>query len=135
MSVLQAEEPKTYENLTVSEEFPSDAMFAFMLMHLPNPQADPEVFTPQLNPNLAQMIFDFVLEDSARTLLQVGLLSPPQSPSRLTLRVPGAPKAPSRPQSLALAVEAAGGSQASGQPLATTVRALFAVVPAVVPDA
>ena len=129
-------EPRTSDNLSVSEEFPIQAMLAFMMMHGRNPKANPQGFTPQLNHNIAQIIFDMVLDDSARTLLQVGLVSPPQSPSRLTLQVPGAPKAPSRPQSLALAVEAAGGSQASGQPLPTAVRALvFGAVPAGVPDA
>ena len=133
MNVLEAEEPKTYQNLTVSEETPSDAMLAFMLMHLPNPQADTGKFTPQLNKNLEQVIFDMLQDDSARMLRQVGLVSPPQSP-RLTLQVPGAPAAPSRPQRLALALETAGGTQASGQPLAA-VRALFCAVPAGVPDA
>jgi len=121
------------ENLNFADNYPRDAMLAFMLMHLPNPQADTGKFTPQLNKNLEQVIFDMLQDDSARMLRQVGLVSPPQSP-RLTLQVPGAPKAPSRPQRLALALETAGGTQASGQPLATTVRALFAVVQAVVPD-
>ena len=65
--------------------------------------------------------------ESARKREQVGLVSPPQSP-RQTTQAPGAPVAPPRPTSVAVA-------QASGQPLATAVRALFAVVPAVVPDA
>ena len=126
---MQAEEPKTYENLTVSEEFPSDAMLTFMLRHLPNPQADKGKSTHQLNKNLEQVIFDMLQDDSARMLRQVGLVSPPQSPSRLTLRVPGAPKAPTRQTSLAVA-------QASGQPLPTAVRALvFGAVPDGVQDA
>ena len=127
MNVLEAEEPKTYQNLTVSEETPSEAMLAFMLRHLPNPQANKDKSTHQLNKNLEQAIFDMLLDDSARMLQQVGLVSPPQSP-RLPLQVPGAPEAPSRPTRLAVA-------QASGQPLTTALRKLFAVVPAVVPDA
>ena len=61
-------------------------------------------------------------------LVESGCIAPPTSP-RLPPEAPGAPIAPSRPQRLALALETAGGTQASGQPLATTVRALFAVVP------
>lgn len=61
-------------------------------------------------------------------LAEKGSITPPTSP-RLPPEAPGAPIAPSRPQMLALALESAGGTQASGQPLATTVRALFAVVP------
>jgi len=60
-------------------------------------------------------------------LAEKGSITPPTSP-RLPPEAPGAPIAPSRPQMLALALESAGGTQASGQPLATTVRALFAVV-------
>ena len=71
--------------------------------------------------------------DLVALLVGLGRITPPTSP-RLTPEAPGAPIAPSRPQMLALALESAGGTQASGQPLATTVRALFAVVPAVVPD-
>ena len=71
--------------------------------------------------------------DLVALLVELGRITPLTSP-RLTLQVPGAPIAPSRPQRLALVLETAGGTQASGQPLATTVRALFAVVPAVVPD-
>ena len=84
---MQAEEPKTYQNLTVSEEFPSDAMLAFMMMHGRNPQADPKVFTPQLDPSLAQIIFDMLLDHSAQTLLDVGLASPrPSTKARNGLR-------------------------------------------------
>ena len=64
--------------------------------------------------------------DLVALLVEKGLITPPTSP-RLTPEAPGAPIAPSRPTRLAVA-------QASGQPLATAVRALFAVVPAVVPD-
>ena len=60
-------------------------------------------------------------------LKALGRITPQTSPK--APKAPGAPKAPSRPKMLALALETAGGSQASGQPLATTVRALFAVVP------
>ena len=124
---MAAEETKTYENLNVSEEFPRAAMLAFMLMHIPNPQQNPEKFTPQLNKNLEQAIFDLLLDDSAETRERVGLGSPPTSP-RPTLRVPNAPKPPTRPPRLAVA-------QASGQTLATAVRALvFGDVPAGVPD-
>ena len=61
-------------------------------------------------------------------LVESGRITPPTSP-RLTPEAPGAPIGPPRPTRLAVAVETAGGTQASGQPLATTVRALFAVVP------
>ena len=124
---MQADEPKTYQNSTVSEETPCEAMLAFMLRHLPNPQANKDKSTHQLNKNLEQAIFDLLLDDSAETRERVGLGSPPTSP-RLTLRVPDAPKPPTRPTSLAVA-------QASGQTLATAVRALFGAFPAVVPDA
>ena len=141
---MQAEEPKTYENLNVSEDFPMDAMLAFMLPASKTYQTrfdvkdqtrfDVKDFWPQHNTNIAHMIFEYVLEDSAQTRLEVGLVSPPSSP-RQTPEAQGAPGAPSRPPRLARILETAGGSQASGQPLATTVRALFADVPAVVPDA
>ena len=71
-----------------------------------------------------------LLDPALKALGRITPLTSPKAP-----KAPGAPKAPSRPQRLALALETAGGTQASGQPLATTVRALFAVVPAVVPDA
>ena len=114
---MQAEEAKTSENLNVSEEFPMDAMLAFMLMHIPNPQADPKRSPPpQLNKNLEQAIFDLLLEDSAKMLRKVGRVTPPQTPRQT--EAPGAPKAPTRPTSLAVA-------QAPGQPQATAVRELF----------
>ena len=105
-----------------------DAMLAFMLMHMPNPQADPKRSPPpQLNKNLEQAIFDLLLEDSAKMLRKVGRVTPPQTPRQT--EAPGAPKAPTRPTSLAVA-------QAPGQPLPTAVRALvFGAVPAGVPDA
>ena len=71
-----------------------------------------------------------LLDPALKALGRITPLTSPKAP-----KAPGAPKAPSRQQRLALAVDAAGGSQASGQPLATAVRALFADVPAVVPDA
>ena len=121
--IMPADEPKTYLNLNVADENPRDAMLAFMLMHIPRLYTS----TPPLNQNLEQVIFGMLQVDSARTLQQVGRVTPPQSP-RLTTEAPGAPIAPPRPTSVAVA-------PASGQPLATAVRALFAVVPAVVPDA
>ena len=90
------------------------------------PKFDVKDFWPQHNTEIAHMIFEYVLEDSAQTRLQVGLVSPPQSPRRMTA-APGAPVAPTRPPRLAVA-------QASGQPLAA-VRELFGAVPAGVPDA
>ena len=124
---MAADEPSTSENLNVSEETPSDAMLAFMLMHIPNPQADPKRSPPpQLNKNLEQAIFDLLLEDSAKMLRKVGRVTPPQTPRQT--EAPGAPKAPTRPTSLAVA-------QAPGQPLPTAVRALFLDVAAGAPDA
>ena len=117
-------EPRTSENLFVSEEFPRDAMLAFMLMHIPNPQADPEIFTPQLNQNIAQIIFEMVQVESARMREEVGLVSPRPS----TTETPSAPKGPDRPPTLAVA-------QDPGQQLTTAIRRLFSGVPAVVPDA
>ena len=67
-------------------------------------------------------------------LKEKGRLTPPTTP-RLTPEAPAAPIAPPRPTRLAVAVETAGGTQASGQAPVTTVRALFGVFPAVVPDA
>ena len=128
---MAAEETKTYENLHVSEDFPRDAMLAFMLPASTTYQTrfDVKDFWPQHNTNIAHMIFEYVLEDSAQTRLEVGLVSPPSSP-RQTPEAQGAPGAPSRPPRLARILETAGGSQASGQPLATAVRAIsFAVVP------
>ena len=127
---MQAEEPKTYENLNVSEDFPRDAMLAFMLPASTTYQTRFGVkdFWPQHNTEIAHMIFEYVLEDSAQTRLKVGLVSPPSSP-RQTTEAPGAPKAPTRPTSLAVA-------QAPGQPLPTAVRALvFGAVPDGVQDA
>ena len=77
---------------------------------------------------LPQPVFDDLDPALVALLAESGRITPLTSP-RLPIQVPGAPIAPSRPQRLALALETAGGSQASGQPLATTVRALFAVVP------
>ena len=124
---MQADEPKTYENLNVSEDFPMDGMLAFMLPASTTYQTRFGVkdFWPQHNTNIAHMIFEYVLEDSAQTRLQVGLVSPPQTPRQT--EAPGAPKAPTRPPRLAVA-------QASGQPLAAS-RELFGAVPAGVPDA
>ena len=125
---MAADEPRTWDNLNVSEEFPRDAMLAFMMMHGRNPQANLARQPPtQLIKNLEQYIFELLLDDSAETRERVGLGSPPTSP-RPTLRVPDAPKAPTRPTSLAVA-------QAPGQPQPTAVRTLFGAVPAVVPDA
>ena len=134
---MQADEPKTYENLNVSEDFPIDGMLAFMLPASKTYQTrfdvkdqtrfDVKDFWPQHNTEIAHMIFEYVLEHSAQTRLEVGLVSPPPSPRRMTA-APGAPIAPPRPTSVAVA-------PASGQPLATAVRSLFGVVPAVVPDA
>ena len=77
---------------------------------------------------LQQPVFDDLDPALVALLAESGRITPPTSP-RLPPEAPGAPIAPSRPQRLALALETAGGTQASGQPLATTVRALFAVVP------
>ena len=120
-------EPKAWEkeNLNFADEYPMDAMLAFMMMHMTHPKEKPTPFT-ELDPNIARMILDVLLKDSAAKREDVGLVSPPSSP-RLT-ETPSAPPAPTRPPRLAVA-------QASGQPLANAVRALFDAVPAGVPDA
>ena len=90
-----------------------------------------DTYSEKLN-GLHQPVFEDLDPALVALLAEKGRITPPTSP-RLTLQVPGAPIAPSRPRRHAVAVETAGGTQASGQPLAA-VRALFAVVPAVVPD-
>ena len=110
------------ENLSIADEFPSDAMLAFMLMHIPR-FCD---FEPPLYQNLEQVIFGMVQVESARMRVEVGLVSPPSSPRQTEAR--RAPPAPIRPPRPALAL-------APGQPLPTTVRELFAGVPDGVPDA
>ena len=85
---------------------------------------DVKDFWPQVNTNIAQIIFEMVQVESARMREEVGLVSPRPS----TTETPSAPKGPDRPPTLAVA-------QASGQTLATAVRALFLDVPAVVADA
>ena len=129
---MAADEPRTWDNLNVSEETPTDAMLAFMLacgfgLKGFEPQlTNRQVLVPQLNQNIAQIIFQAVLDDSAKTRQLAGRVTPSQSP-RQTLRVPDAPKPPTRPTSLAVA-------QASGHTLATAVRTLFLDVPAGAPD-
>ena len=127
---MAADEPRTWENLNVSEETPTDAMLAFMLacgfgMKDFRPQVtNRQVRVPQLNQNIAQIIFEMVQVESARMREEVGLVSPRPS----TTETPSAPKGPDRPPTLAVA-------QDPGQQLTTAIRRLFAVVPAVVPDA
>ena len=134
--IMAADDTVTWNNLTVSVDYPSDAMLAFMLPASTTYQMRPSDenydedydvtdFWPQLNDEIAKMIFDLVKKDSALTRKGKGLVSPPSSPRQT--EAPGAPKAPTRQTSLAVA-------QASGQPLAAA-RALFGVVPAVVPNA
>ena len=120
-------EPKAWEkeNLNFADEYPMDAMLAFMMMHMTHPKEKPTPFT-ELDPNIARMILDVLLEDSAATREDVGLVSPPSSPRQTEAR--RAPPAPIRPPRPALAL-------APGQPLPTTVRELFAGVPDGVPDA
>ena len=91
-----------------------------------------DTYSEKLN-GLHQPAVEDLDTDLVALLVELGRITPPTSP-RLPPEAPGAPIAPSRPTRLAVAVETAGGTQASGQPLAA-VRALFAVVPAVVPDA
>ena len=129
------------DNSPASVETPRDAMFAFMLAcglgtkdfksqytnkGLParDTPAEAHVLVPQLNQNIAQIIFEMVQVESARMRERVGLVSPPQSPRQTEAR--RAPPAPTRPPRLAV-------SQASGQPLAAA-RELFGAFPAVVPD-
>ena len=130
---MAADEPRTWDNLNVSEETPTDAMLAFMLAcgfglkdfrpqytkkGLParDTPAEAYVLVPELNEQIAMIIFQAVLDDSARTLQLTGRVTPPQTPRQT--EAPGAPKAPTRPTSLAVA-------QAPGQPQATAVRELF----------
>ena len=112
------------ENLSIADESPRDAMLAFMMMHMTNPKEKPTPFT-QLDPNIARMILDVLLEDSAATRKRAGLVSPPSSPRQTEAR--RAPPAPIRPPRPAVA-------QDPGQQVAAA-RALFAVVPASAPDA
>ena len=131
-----------FDDSPASVETPRDAMFAFMLAcglgtkdfksqytnkGLParDTPAGVDVLVPELNEQIALIIFQAVLDDSARTRQLAGRVTPPSSP-RQTLRVPDAPKPPTRPLAVA---------QAPGQPQATAVRALFPADPAGVPDA
>ena len=131
--IMAADETGTWDNLTVSVNYPSDAMLAFMLpasttyQTRPSDVKDYDVkdFWPQINTNIAQIIFEMVQVESARMREEVGLVSPRPS----TTETPSAPKAPDRPPILAVA-------QDPGQQLATAVRTLvFSAVPAGVPDA
>ena len=116
--------PKKWENLTIADESPRDAMLAYLLMHVQRLNNTPT--RPLLCQNVEHAIFGMVQVESARMRKEVGLVSPPSSPRQT--EAPGAPKAPTRPTSLAVA-------QAPGQPLPTAVRALFLDVPAGAPDA
>ena len=114
-----------FEDSPASVETPQDAMLAFMLacgfgLKGFEPQlTNRQVLVPELNEQIAVIIFQAVLDDSAKTRQLAGRVTPPSSP-RQTLRVPDAPKPPTRPLAVA---------QAPGQAQSTTVRALFDVVP------
>ena len=134
--IMAADETGTWDNLTVSVNYPSDAMLAFMLPASTTYQMRPSDenydedydvtdFWPQLNDEIAKMIFDLVKKDSALTRKGKGVVTPPQSPRQTEAR--RAPPAPIRPPRPAVA-------QDPGQPLAAA-RALFAGVPAGAPDA
>ena len=116
-------EPKKWENLSIADESPRDAMLAFLLMHVQ--RLNKASTRPLLCQNVEQAIFGMVQVESARMREEVGLVSPRPS----TTETPSAPKGPDRPPTLAVAL-------APGQPLPTAVRALlFGAVPAGVPDA
>ena len=118
-----------FDDSPASVETPCDAMLAFMLacgfgLKGFEPQYTDKldcekVLVPELNEQIAVIIFQAVLDDSAKTRQLAGRVTPPSSP-RQTLRVPDAPKPPTRPLAVA---------QAPGQAQSTTVRALFDVVP------
>ena len=136
-------EPRTWDNLNVSEGTPTDAMPAFMVacgfglkdfrpqytkkgLTAHDKSAEDDVLVPQINEHIAHIIFKFVKEDSAAARKGAGLDSPLPSPRQT--ETPRAPPAPTRPPRLAVA-------QAPGQAQATAVRELFADVPAGAPDA